>query len=195
MTPVSSSHNGSMDTVSALLWRGGALRRGVLVGLCVGLFFGGLAWLDSGVWIVGLIVFVVLTIGLGAWTTRQAARYWPGARELTGAQRESVVTAAHRGERIDDPKLAGAVGDYGRGLHRAADDYRPLRWMLVFLLVVAIGSAAWDAVSGTWGNVIVSAIYLVLIGLELFWWPRRQAQLLANADRAADLARQGDNAD
>jgi hypothetical protein len=30
----------------------------------------------------------------------------------------------------------------------------------------------------------VSAIYLVMLVLEVFWWPKRQQQVLANADRA-----------
>ena len=41
-----------------------------------------------------------------------------------------------------------------------------------------------------WGNAIASAIYLVLLLLELFWWPKWQQQLLANADRAAEMARE-----
>ena len=44
------------------------------------------------------------------------------------------------------------------------------------------------AVFGTWGNAIASAIYLVALLFELFWWPKRQRQLLADADRAADIA-------
>jgi hypothetical protein len=31
-------------------------------------------------------------------------------------------------------------------------------------------------------------IYLVLLLLELFWWPKRLERLLTNADRAADIA-------
>ena len=53
-----------------------------------------------------------------------------------------------------------------------------------------IGTAAWDAVFGTWGNAIASAVYLVLLLFELFWWPKRQRQLLGNADRAADIAQE-----
>jgi hypothetical protein len=43
-------------------------------------------------------------------------------------------------------------------------------------------------VYGSWGNAIASGIYLALLAIEVFWWPKRQAQLLANADRAADVA-------
>jgi O-antigen/teichoic acid export membrane protein len=61
---------------------------------------------------------------------------------------------------------------------------------LIFILVVAVGTAVWDAVFGSWGNAVASAIYLVLLLFELFWWPKRLKQLLTNADRAADLATQ-----
>jgi hypothetical protein len=44
-------------------------------------------------------------------------------------------------------------------------------------------------VFGSWGNAVASFIYLVMLLLELFWWPKRRDQLLANADRASDIAR------
>jgi hypothetical protein len=46
----------------------------------------------------------------------------------------------------------------------------------------------WDAVYGSWGNAAASAIYLALLLIELFWWPKRRDELLANGDRAADIA-------
>ena len=75
-------------------------------------------------------------------------------------------------------------------MHAAAEKARPWRWLLVFVLVVAVGTAVWDAVFGSWGNAVASGIYLVLLFIELFWWPKRQQQLLANAERAAEMARQ-----
>jgi hypothetical protein len=51
-----------------------------------------------------------------------------------------------------------------------------------------LGSAVWDTVFGSWGNGVASAIYLVALLVELFWWPKRQDRLLANADRAAAIA-------
>jgi hypothetical protein len=35
---------------------------------------------------------------------------------------------------------------------------------------------------------VASGIYLVLLLIELFWWPKRRDRLLANADRAAEIA-------
>ena len=44
---------------------------------------------------------------------------------------------------------------------------------------VGVGTAVWDAVFGSWGNAVASGIYLVLLLLELFWWPKRRDRLLA----------------
>jgi hypothetical protein len=179
-----------MLTVPALVWRGGAISRGLTFGVCGGLFFGAVAWLDSGMWIAGAVVFVVLGIGSAIWVSLRMRRYWPGAAKLSGLQRQSVVAATRRGGRVGDSALAPAVVDYRDGLHAAAEKARPLRWLIIFVLVIAGASALWDAVFGSVGNIIVSVIYLVLIGLELFWWPNQQALLLDNADRAAEMARE-----
>jgi hypothetical protein len=182
-------HNGWMVTIPAIVWRGGSFRRGVTVGVSIGVFFGVLAWLDSGIVLSGAIVFVVLGIGSGFGMARRMARCWPGARDLTGSQRVAVVAAARRGERVGDDALAPAVVDYSRALRTAAEEDRPLvRWAVVVLLLVAAATAVWDAVQGSLGNIIVSVIYLALAGLEMFWWPRRRAELLANADRASSAA-------
>ncbi len=74
------------------------------------------------------------------------------------------------------------------GYSDAAEKGRLFRWFLIFILVVAVGTAVWDAVYGSWGNAVASVIYLVMLLLELFWWPKRLEQLLANTDRAADIA-------
>jgi membrane protein YdbS with pleckstrin-like domain len=67
--------------------------------------------------------------------------------------------------------------------------------VLVFVLVVGVGTAAWDAVYGSWGNTVASAIYLVALVVELFWVPKWQERLLDNADRAADKVPPSDPAD
>lgn len=178
-----------MLTIPAAVWRGDTLRRGVTLGVSVGLFFGALAWLDSGMLLAGVIVFVILGVASGMWLPSRMVKYWTGSRGLGGAQRVAVVDAARRGQVIGDPALGPAVADYSRGLHAAAERARPLRWVIVVVLIVAIGTAVWDAVQGSVGSAIVSVIYLALTALELFWWPRRTAELLANAERAAAMAR------
>ena len=163
--------------------------RGLILGLGVGGFLAALAWLDSGILLGGLIVFVVLSVFYGVWMVRRMSRHWPGAKQLSGSERKRVAGAARGGHPIYDPRLAQSVVDYRNGLHAAAEDARPFRWLLPIVLVVGVVTAAWDAVFGTWGNAIASAIYLVMLLVELFWWPKRQRQLLDNADRAAEMAR------
>src|SRR5258705_4026122 len=174
-----------MVTVPAFVWRGGFLSRALTVGGAVGIALGAMSWLDSGFLLSGVIVLVIIGVFYGIWMPRRMARYWPGAKQLSGDDRVTVVRTARRGQRIDDARLAQAVIDYSSGLHAAAETARPFRWLLMFVLVVAVGTAAWDAVYGSWGNAAASVIYLVLLLIELLWWPKRQQQLLTNADRAA----------
>ena len=184
-----------MLTVPAYVWRGGAFRRALTIGPAVGIALGGLAWLDSGFLLSGVIVTVIIGVFYGVWMPRRMARYWPGAKQLTGDERVTVVRAARIGERIGDARLAQAVIDYCRGMHAAAEKARPFRWLLIFILVVAVGTAVWDAVYGSWGNAVASGIYLVLLFIELFWWPKRMERLLANADLAAEMAGQTETSD
>ena len=184
-----------MVTVPAFAWRGGSFRRALTVGGALGISLGVLAWIDSGFLLGGIIALVITGVSYGIWMHRRMARYWPGAKDLTGEERVTVARTARRGEQIADARLAQAVIDYSNGLHAAADKARPFRWVIPLVLVVAIGTAVWDAVYGSWGNVVVSGIYLVLLPLELFWWPRRQDQLVANADRAAEMARESQISD
>jgi hypothetical protein len=177
-------------TVPAFVWRGGFFRRALIIGGAVGIALGALAWLDSGFLSSGVIVLVTVGVFYGIWMSRRMARYWPGAKQLSGDERVTVVRTARGGERIGDARLAQAVVDYSSGVHAAAETARPFRRLLLLILVVAVGVAAWDAVFGSWGNAAASAIYLVLLFIELFWWPKRQQQLLANAERAAEMARQ-----
>ena len=177
-----------MVTGPGFVWRGGRGRRALTVGFGVAVPLAVLAWLDSGMWLSAVLVLIILAIVYGIWMTRRMARYWPGAEKLSGEERVRVAGAARGGRPIYDPRLAQDVVDYRNGLHAAAEDARPFRWLLPIVLVVGIASAAWDAVFGTWGNAIASAIYLVMLLVELFWWPKRQRQLLDNADRAAEMA-------
>lgn len=170
-----------MVTVPAVVWRGGFARRALTVGGFVGLCLGALAWLDSGFLLSGVIVTVVVGTFYGIWMARRMDRYWPGSKKLSGQDRVAVVRAVRAGDNIDDAKLASPLVEYARGLCAAADEARPLRWVLAVVLVVALGVAAWDAVYGSWGSAIASVIYLVALLVEVFWWPKRQSRLLAHA--------------
>jgi uncharacterized membrane protein len=175
-------------TVPAFVWRGGFFRRALMIGAAVGIFLAAMAWIDSGILLGAVITFVITGVLYGILMPRRMARYWPGAKQLSGEQRVTVVRTVRRGERIGDTRLTQAVADYSQGLHAAAEDARPFRWLVPLVLVVSVATAVFDAVFGSWGNVVASCIYLVLLLLELFWWPKRREQLLANADRAADIA-------
>ncbi|MEV0670140.1 hypothetical protein [Mycobacterium sp. NPDC050441] len=173
-----------MVTVPAFVWRSGFWGRALMIGGSVGLVLGVLSWLDSGFWLSGVLVLVIVGTFYGVWMARRMARYWPMARQLNGADRVAVVGAARIGERIDDPRLVDAARDYGRGVHEAAEAARPFRWLLPLVLIVAVASALWDAAFGSVGNAVVSVVYLVVLVMELVWWPKRQAQLLANVRQA-----------
>lgn len=183
-----------MVTVPAQGWRGGFARRALTVGAATGPFAGVLAWLDSGVPAAGALASVVVGAVLGVLAARRMARYWPGAADLGDPQRVAVVAAARHGRPVDEA-LAGPLLDYCRGLREAADRDRPLRGLIAVLLAVSVGAAVWDAGYGSWGNAVASAIYLVLLGVEVLWWPRRRTELLANVRRAAEIARAGQSSD
>jgi hypothetical protein len=172
-------------TIPAFVWRGGFARRAVTVGMGFGACVGILGWLDSGVPAVGALVFLVVGTVYGVWMARRMDRYWPGSVDLTGDERVTVVSAARRGERLADARLVTSVADYSRGLHAAAAAARPIRWLIGVVLVVAVGTAVWDSMNGSWGNVVASVLYLVALVLEVLWWPKRSNVLLNNAHSAA----------
>ncbi len=177
-----------MVTVPAFVWRGGFFRRAATIGPPVGIALGTLAWIDSGFLLTGVAAAIVLGVFYGIWMPRRMARYWPGAKDLIGRDRVAVVRAVRRGDSIGDPRLAQPVVDYSTGLRAAAQQGRPLRWVLVFVLVASVLITAWDAVYGSWGNVVVSVIYLGLLLMELLWWKNVRRQLLVNAERSASAA-------
>lgn len=178
-----------MVTVPAWVWRYGPLVRGAVLGTSVGGFLAILAWLDSGFWLTGAVVLVILLLFYGGWMARRMTRSWPSARHLSGAERETVAAAARGGRGVDDPRLASALAEYRDGMRESAEQGRLLRWVIPVVLVAAVGSAAWDAFFGSWGNLIVSAVYLALLLLEVMWWPKRRNLLLANADRSVEMSR------
>jgi tryptophan-rich sensory protein len=80
-------------------------------------------------------------------------------------------------------------------MHTAADNARPFRWLIWFVLTVAAAMAIWDTVSGSARDAVASCAYLALLVIEVTWWPTRQEQLLTNADRAVQLADQTETSD
>ncbi|MGV0644900.1 hypothetical protein ABQE44_16040 [Mycolicibacterium sp. XJ2546] len=173
----------------AFAWRGGFVRRALTIGPAVGVVLGVLAWLDSGLVFAGVCVLVIVGVFYGVWMARRMKRYWPGAEGLSAAERVKVVRAARRGERITDARLTPAALDYRTGIHAAAEEAKPFRWLLPVVLAVGVATAGWDAAFGSWGNAVASFIYLVMLLAEVLWWPRRRARLLSNVDRASSTPR------
>jgi hypothetical protein len=106
-----------MVTVPAFVWRGGFFSRALITGGGVGVSLAALAWIDSGLLLSAVIVLVIVGVAYGIWMPRRMARYWPGAKQLSGEDRVTVVRTARRGERIGDARLAQAVVDYSHGMH------------------------------------------------------------------------------
>jgi hypothetical protein len=175
--------------VPAWVWRGGLIVRALTLGLIAGIFLGAVSFADSGIWLGSLVVFVVLTVTYAVVMARRMRRYWPGAKELTGADRMAVARAARRGENIGDARLASAVVDYSAGLRAAYEHGRSRRWVIWVVVAAVVIAAVVDCFIAPVRSLVVSWLFVGFLAVELWWWPMEQARLVANADRAANLAR------
>lgn len=179
-----------MLTIPAEGWRGGLLLRGLVNGVCGGAFLAVLAFIDGGLWFAAAIVFVIIGIGYGTLTTRRMRTFWPAALDFSADDRVAIVRAARRGERVGDARLAQGVIDYSAGMHEADAQTRHFRWVVPVVLGVAVALAVWDTFYGSTRDAVASCIYLVLMGIEVFWWPPRLRAILANTERATEFARE-----
>jgi hypothetical protein len=130
---------------------------------------------------------VVVAAGLtyGIVMARRMSKCWPGAKDLSGADRVAVTRVARAGGDIEDARLAPAVIDYSRAVHNAAERFQWWWWWLIVLLsAVALVTAIADTIFSPAGEAVVSWLYFAFVPVEAFWWPRRQAELLARAQRA-----------
>jgi hypothetical protein len=177
-----------MVAVPAWVWRFGSILRVLIVGPVAGIVIGLLAYLGSGVALAGLVAFVIVTLLYGAMTAHRMVKYWPGAKDLTGADRVAVTRAVRRGSDIADPRLASGVIAYSRGLHAASEHSRLGRWLIAVIGVVALATAIFDTITAPVGEAVVSWLYFAFFPVEAWWWPRRQSQLLASARQAERVA-------
>jgi hypothetical protein len=164
--------------------------RAVIVGLSVGIFFGALGWAESGSIAALIAVGVLGPVVFGIPITRRMARLWPAAEKLSGADRAAVVRAARRGQMIDEPHLAHAVIEYASGLRQAQQQARRYRWVIPLVAILSLLLAVTDSFFGWTRSALVSWLWVVTLVAELVWWPRKQVDLLSNAERAELLARQ-----
>ena len=162
----------------------------VSVGLAVGVFFGVLGFAESGSVpaLVALVAFGPLVFGIP--TARRMARFWPGAKMLSGEDRVAVVRATRRGHNIGETRLAHAVLEYGSGLRDAHDQARRYRWVVPFVAVLSVILALSDSFFGSIRLALVSWLWVAIMVVELSWWSRKRAALLANTGRAETLARE-----
>jgi hypothetical protein len=116
-------------------------------------------------------------------------RSWPRARELDPTDRLAVTRSVHKGEPIDDPRLAqdviGLVGVVRR--HQERDEN--YSWILWIFAALALALAVASTVNG---DVREAAVWWALVAFwagMLVWLPRKRAQVLANASHAEDGAR------
>ena len=157
-----------MVTVPAFVWRGGRVRRALTVGFGVAVPLAALAWLDSGMWLSAVLVSIILAISYGIWMTRRMARYWPGAEKLSGEERVTVVRAARHGERLETRGSPSPSSITPAGCMQPRRTLDPSDgWCRSFSSSVSRRRRG-TRCSVTWGDAIASAIYLVLLLLELF---------------------------
>jgi hypothetical protein len=177
-----------MVAIPAWVWRFGLIVRALIAGVALGMFVALLAWIGSSLVLPGLVVLAILAPFYAVVMARRMSKYWPGAKHLSGADRVAVVRAARSGRDIGDPRLAHGVIEYSRALHTAAGRFRLWWWLIALLGVVALGTAIADTIYAPVREAVVSWLYFAFFPIEAWWWPRRQARLLANADRAEQSA-------
>jgi hypothetical protein len=176
--------------IPAWVWRGGMALQALVVGCSIGLFFGALGWAESGSPASLLALALLGPFVFGIPIARRMARFWPGATKLVGADRVAVARVTRRGRMIEEPRLAHAVIEYGGGLRQAQEQARRYRWVIPLVAVLSLILAVVDSLFGSIGLALVSWLWVAILVAELAWWPRKQARLLSNVQRAETLARQ-----
>ena len=179
-----------MVAVPAWVWCFGLFVRGLIVGFAVAVVPALLGLFGSNSPLIALIVLVVVWVVYGAFAARRMSKFWPGAKDLSGADRVAVARATRSGRDVGDLRLAPAVIEYSGGL-RDANEHAPwARWLIVLLGLVAFGVAIADTIFSPPVEAVVSWLYFAFFPVEAFCWPRIAARLIANAKGAEESARQ-----
>jgi hypothetical protein len=161
----------------------------MIVGLAVAVVLALLALIGSNSPLAGVAAFVGIGVIYSVIMARRMSKCWPGAKDLSGTDRVAVARAARSGRNIGDLRLVPAVIEYSRGLREANEHVLLARWLIVLLALVALGVAIADSIFSPPGEAVVSWLYFGFFPMELLWWPRIAARLIANAERAAASAR------
>ena len=179
-----------MGAVPAWVWRFGPFVGGVIVGFAVALALALLALIGSNSALAGVIAFVAIWVIYSVIMARRMSSFWPGATDLSGIDRVAAAHAARSGHDIGDVRLAPAVIEYCRGLRGANEHVLLPRWLMLLLALVALVVAVADSIFSPPGEAVVSWLYFAFFPVELLWWPRIAARLIANAERAEESAKQ-----
>lgn len=174
-----------MLLIPAWVWRGGPVYRAICVGVPVGIFVATLAFAESGVMLGALVAFVVISVFNGIMVSRRMSKSWPAADELTPTERVTVSAAVRRGRQIDDARLAPAAIEYVGALRTGREQSRRFQWVFWPCAAVVLALAVFDTYTATTRLAVVSWLFVVFFAIEIFWWPRIQDRLLANAERSA----------
>jgi hypothetical protein len=177
-----------MLLVPAWAWRGGPVYRAVCLGVPVGIFLAALVFAESGVLQGALVAFVVLAILNGIMMARRMAKAWPAAVDLSPDERVAVSSAARRGHRIEDARLAPAAVEYVVALRNARAKARRWQWGVWLGGAAMVVLAVIDSFFATPRVAAVSWVVVAFFAVEILWWPRAQDRLLANAERTAESA-------
>jgi hypothetical protein len=182
-----------MLLVPAWAWRGGPVFRAVFLGVPVGIFLAALVFAESGMLLGAVVAFVVLAIFNGIMMARRMAKAWPAAADLGPDERVAVSSAARRGHRIEDARLAPAAVEYVGALRDARARARRWRWLVWLGGAAMLVLAVIDSFFAPPRVAIVSWVVVVFFAIEIFWWPRAQDLLLAKAEDTGESARQALN--
>jgi hypothetical protein len=171
-------------------WSGGRLWSAVRVGLPAGVIFGGLEFADGRHSVDSAIVSGILfAVFFSALMTGRIWRSWPGAKDLTSADRTAAARVVRRGESVGDPGLAPAVIEYAAVVTEARKKERRNWWVLLIFLAGTLVFAVSSTVDGSTRSTVV---WWVLVG---FWVvmlaliPRRSKRVIEHAERADEAAR------
>jgi hypothetical protein len=172
------------------VWRGGLGWRAVIIAVVAAIVLGAFAFGDSGSALGAVVAGLVAGSVTGIIMARRTAKFWPGAADLAGADRVSVVRAVRRGQPIGEARLASAVIGYAAGLRAARAEARRFWWVLWLFAAVSVAFAVADTMFGPTRVAVVSWLVVAFFVVELLWWPHRQAVLVSNAEQAEKSARQ-----
>src|ERR1700755_2503702 len=144
-----------MVVIPAWVWRFGVFVRALIVTASFGVVVGLLALFGSNLWVAGVAAFVSIVVIYTPFLIRRMTKLWPGAKDLSGADRVTVVAAARAGTDLGDSRLAPAVIDYADAL-KAAAERRMWRWLVALMGILALAVAILDTVNGPVGEAVVS---------------------------------------